>query len=153
MKKWIGLLVLVLGLALAAAPEKKDVTIAVGGKSLVVYLPLTVAEQLGDQYGFAATRVLEVDDVYDGEAYAERGSIQEYEDEMYGPFKEQCYPPRMSDTPSRLRWGARPIGIDNEYVFNKVLGLSLEEIAKLYGSEPPKGGLFGNFFGRRGKGK
>jgi len=47
MKKWIGLLVLVLGLALAAAPEKKNVTIAVGGKSLVVYLPLTVAEQLG----------------------------------------------------------------------------------------------------------
>ena len=47
MKKWIGLLVLILGLALAAAPEKKDVTIAVGGKSLVVYLPLTVAEQLG----------------------------------------------------------------------------------------------------------
>ncbi len=29
----------------------------------------------------------------------------------------------------------------------------LEEIAKLYGSEPPKGGFFGNFFGRRGKGK
>ena len=47
MKKWIGLLVLILGLALAAAPEKKNVTIAVGGKSLVVYLPLTVAEQLG----------------------------------------------------------------------------------------------------------
>lgn len=47
MKKWIGLLVLLLGLALAAAPEKKNVTIAVGGKSLVVYLPLTVAEQLG----------------------------------------------------------------------------------------------------------
>jgi len=47
MKKWIGLLVLIMGLALAAAPEKKNVTIAVGGKSLVVYLPLTVAEQLG----------------------------------------------------------------------------------------------------------
>ncbi len=89
-------------------------------------------EKLGDKYGFAATRVLEVDDVYNGEAYQERGSIQEYEDEMYGPFKEQCYPPRMSETPSRLRWGARPIGIDNEYVFNKVLGLSLEEIEKLH---------------------
>ncbi|WP_457630944.1 ABC transporter substrate-binding protein [Oceanithermus sp.] len=47
MKKWVGILILVLGLALAAAPEKKNVTIAVGGKSLVVYLPLTVAEQLG----------------------------------------------------------------------------------------------------------
>jgi len=47
MRKWVGLLVLVLGLALAGAPEKKNVVIAVGGKSLVVYLPLTVAEQLG----------------------------------------------------------------------------------------------------------
>ncbi len=47
MKKWAGLLAVVLGLALAGAPEKKNVTIAVGGKSLVVYLPLTVAEQLG----------------------------------------------------------------------------------------------------------
>ena len=47
MKKWFVVLALLLGLALAAAPEKKNVTIAVGGKSLVVYLPLTVAEQLG----------------------------------------------------------------------------------------------------------
>ncbi len=29
------------------APEKKDVTIAVGGKSLYYYLPLSIAEQLG----------------------------------------------------------------------------------------------------------
>jgi NitT/TauT family transport system substrate-binding protein len=47
MRKGIGALLLVLGLALAGAPEKPQVTLAVGGKSLVVYLPLTVAEQLG----------------------------------------------------------------------------------------------------------
>ncbi len=47
MKKWIAVLALVVGLALAGAPEKPKVTLAVGGKSLVVYLPLTVAEQLG----------------------------------------------------------------------------------------------------------
>ena len=88
-------------------------------------------EELGDKYGFAATRVLEVDDVYNDETYRERGSIQDYEDEMYGLFREPCYPPRMSETPSRLKWGARPIGIDNEYVFNKVLGLPLEEIKEL----------------------
>ncbi len=44
---WIGILALVASLAWAKAPEKKHVVIAVGGKSLVVYLPLTVAEQLG----------------------------------------------------------------------------------------------------------
>src|SRR6187399_2495594 len=33
--------------ALAQAPEKKKITIAVGGKSLFYYLPLTVAERKG----------------------------------------------------------------------------------------------------------
>lgn len=47
MRKGIGVLLLVLGLTLAGAPERPRVTLAVGGKSLVVYLPLTVAEQLG----------------------------------------------------------------------------------------------------------
>ncbi len=44
---WAVVLLLVASLALAKAPEKKHVVIAVGGKSLVVYLPLTVAERLG----------------------------------------------------------------------------------------------------------
>ena len=47
MRKWVLAVVALLGLAWATAPEKKHVVLAVGGKSLVVYLPLTVAEQLG----------------------------------------------------------------------------------------------------------
>ena len=47
-----GLAALAVGLAVAItagaqAPEKKKVTIAVGGKSLFYYLPLTVAERKG----------------------------------------------------------------------------------------------------------
>jgi NitT/TauT family transport system substrate-binding protein len=46
--RWI---ILLTGFALAAAvqaqPEKRDVHIAVGGKSAFYYLPLTIAEQLG----------------------------------------------------------------------------------------------------------
>ncbi|BAT71207.1 formyl-CoA transferase [Thermosulfidibacter takaii ABI70S6] len=87
--------------------------------------------KLADEYGFAATRVLEVDDVYHGEHFNERKAIQEYEDEVYGFFKEQAYPPRMSQTPSRVKWGARPVGFDNEYVFVNILGLPLEEVRKL----------------------
>ena len=41
-----GLAALPLGLA-AQTPEKKKITIAVGGKNLLYYLPLTVAEQKG----------------------------------------------------------------------------------------------------------
>jgi NitT/TauT family transport system substrate-binding protein len=33
--------------ALAQAPEKPQLTLAVGGKNLLYYLPLTIAEQLG----------------------------------------------------------------------------------------------------------
>ena len=53
MKRIIGALAaLVAGLAIATgataqAPEKKKITIAVGGKSLFYYLPLTVAERKG----------------------------------------------------------------------------------------------------------
>jgi NitT/TauT family transport system substrate-binding protein len=47
-----AIVTLVLGMALAApsfaqAPEKKKITIAVGGKNLFYYLPLTVAERKG----------------------------------------------------------------------------------------------------------
>jgi NitT/TauT family transport system substrate-binding protein len=48
--QWLSLAVLGVVLATGAAaqaPEKKKVTIAVGGKNLFYYLPLTVAERLG----------------------------------------------------------------------------------------------------------
>jgi NitT/TauT family transport system substrate-binding protein len=53
MSHWMARLVLILGAfpgclpAQAAAPEKPKVAIAVGGKSTLYYLPLTLAERLG----------------------------------------------------------------------------------------------------------
>ncbi|RLI81800.1 CoA transferase, partial [Archaeoglobales archaeon] len=69
-------------------------------------------------------------DAYHSEHFRERGAIQEYDDPLYGRLVEPCYPPRM-ETPSRIKWGARPLGFDNEYVFVKILGLSLDEVKKL----------------------
>ena len=43
----VGAAMLVAGSANAQAPEKKKVTIAVGGKNLFYYLPLAVAERQG----------------------------------------------------------------------------------------------------------
>ncbi|HEY6005278.1 MAG TPA: ABC transporter substrate-binding protein [Anaeromyxobacter sp.] len=46
---WLGLAVgsLTAGRAIAQAPETKKVTLAVGGKSLLYYLPVTIAERKG----------------------------------------------------------------------------------------------------------
>lgn len=86
---------------------------------------------LGDAHGFGASPVLEAKDVYHGEHFRERGAVQEYEDPLYGPMTQQCYPPVMSETPSRLKWSCRPLGFDNRYVLKKLLGLRDEEITRL----------------------
>ncbi|RLI74903.1 CoA transferase [Archaeoglobales archaeon] len=88
-------------------------------------------DDLGAKYGFASSPILDVQDAYYSEHYRERKAIFEYEDPLYGEMVEPCYPPRMSETPSRIKWGAKPIGFDNEYVFTKILGLTIEEVRKL----------------------
>ena len=88
-------------------------------------------EKLAGRHGFAASRVLEAEDAYNSKHYRERGAIQQYDDSLYKDMVQHCYPPRMSETPSRLKWSCRPIGFDNEYIFTKVLGLSLEKVKKL----------------------
>ena len=89
-------------------------------------------EELADKFGFAASRVLDVKDIYYSEHLRQRGSIQEYDDALYGPMVAANYPPRLSDTPSRIKWSSRPVGFDNEYVFTKILGLKLSEVEKLH---------------------
>ncbi len=88
-------------------------------------------EKIGSKFGFAASAVLDTRDVYYSEHCRARGSIQECDDEIYGPMVEPCYPPRLSETPSRLKWSSRPLGFDNEYVFTKILGMKLGDVRKL----------------------
>lgn len=87
--------------------------------------------ELGDRFGFAASRVLQAQDAYYSEHFRERGAIQEYDDPLYGHMVQQCYPPRLSETPSRLKWSSRPLGFDNRYVFTKILGLPYEKVVAL----------------------
>lgn len=88
-------------------------------------------EDLASRHGFAASRVLQVKDVYHGEHFRTRGTVQTYDDALYGEMTEPCYPPRLSETPGKLKWAARPIGMDNEYVLTKILGLSSEQVSEL----------------------
>jgi crotonobetainyl-CoA:carnitine CoA-transferase CaiB-like acyl-CoA transferase len=88
-------------------------------------------EELASRHGFAASRVLRVKDVYHSEHFRERGSVQTYDDALYGEMTEPCYPPRLSETPGKLKWAARPIGMDNEYVLTRILGLPSERVKEL----------------------
>jgi crotonobetainyl-CoA:carnitine CoA-transferase CaiB-like acyl-CoA transferase len=88
-------------------------------------------EALGNRHGFAASRILSAAEAYHSEHYRQRGAVQEYEDPVYGMMAQECYPPRLSETPSRVKWSSRPVGFDNRYVFQKILGLSLEKIKRL----------------------
>ncbi len=88
-------------------------------------------EELATKYGFAASKVLTTKDVYYSKHFRDRGAIQKFEDPIYGDMVEPCYPPRMSKTPSRLKWACRPLGFDNEYVLTKLMGLPLKEVKRL----------------------
>lgn len=88
-------------------------------------------EELGQKHGFAASRVITAKEAYHSKHFRDRQAIQEFDDALYGHMIEQCYPPRMSETPSRLKWCCRPLGFDNAYVLKKLLGLSDEKIKEL----------------------
>lgn len=87
--------------------------------------------ELADRAGFAASRVLNAQDAYYHKHFRERGAIQEYDDPLYGHMVQQCYPPRLSETPSRIKWSSRPLGFDNHYVFTKILGLPHQQVKNL----------------------
>jgi len=88
-------------------------------------------EALAAQHGFAAARVVSAADRYADAHLRARGAVWDYEDPLYGPMVEQGPAPKLSATPGRIRWAARPVGWHNEHVCRTVLGLSPSEIQGL----------------------
>ena len=69
-------------------------------------------------------------DVYESQHFRDRKTVWIFEDHLFGEVAE-VQSVKMSETPGRIKWVARPVGFDNEYVFIKLLGLSKEEIKAL----------------------
>jgi len=108
-------------------------------------------DALGELYRFGSAPVMGFKDHnYDPHLRA-RGMVWEIDDPVYGRVVEVGPVVKMSETPGRLRWSAKPVGFDNEYVFVKMLGLRPSELkaleekgvigkwAPLLGSMPPDG--------------
>jgi crotonobetainyl-CoA:carnitine CoA-transferase CaiB-like acyl-CoA transferase len=85
----------------------------------------------GEKFGFAASRVLNVEDIYNSGHFNERKAVWKFDDPLWGDL---CYPfaLHLGETPGRIRWSMRPVGFDNEYVLRKILGVSSEDVKHLY---------------------
>jgi crotonobetainyl-CoA:carnitine CoA-transferase CaiB-like acyl-CoA transferase len=88
-------------------------------------------EAAGVTYGFAAARVATAKDKYADEHLRARGSVWPYEDSLYGPMVEQGPPAKLSETPARLKWAAKPVGWHNQEVLVRLLGLTPARIKAL----------------------
>ncbi len=83
------------------------------------------------KHGFAAARVATAKDRYEDPHLRARGTVWEYEDPLYGRMVEHALGPKLSETPARIKWAAKPVGWHNHDVFTRLLGLSPSRIKAL----------------------
>jgi crotonobetainyl-CoA:carnitine CoA-transferase CaiB-like acyl-CoA transferase len=88
-------------------------------------------EVLAKRHGFSAAAVATAKDHYLDSHLRARGSVWEMEDPVYGKMVEHGPAPKLSETPLRYRWAAKPVGFHNEDVFGRLLGLSPDQIEEL----------------------
>ncbi|MCX8152223.1 MAG: CoA transferase [Archaeoglobaceae archaeon] len=101
-------------------------------------------EEIAEKYGFVASKIYNSKDFYEDEHFRSRRTVWIYEDHLWGELAE-VQAVKMSETPGRIKWTARPLGFDNEFVLTKILGMSLEEIKEL-----EKEGVIGKWSERKG---
>lgn len=88
-------------------------------------------DALGQKFGFAAAPVQHAKDHHADAHLRARGAVWQYEDPVYGDMVEYGPAPKLSKSPGRIKWAARPVGFHNEYVFRKLLGLTPSRIKAL----------------------
>lgn len=88
-------------------------------------------EAQAQRHGFAAAAVATAADHARDPHLRARGSVWEMEDAVYGPMVEHGPAPKLSETPARYKWAAKPVGFHSEYVLGRLLGLQPEELKAL----------------------
>jgi crotonobetainyl-CoA:carnitine CoA-transferase CaiB-like acyl-CoA transferase len=102
-------------------------------------------EAAARRHGFAAAAVATAKDHYEASHLRARGSVWEMEDPVYGTMVEHGPAPKLSETPARYKWAAKPVGFHNEYVLGRLLGLRPEQLRDL-----EEKGVIGKWADRRG---
>jgi crotonobetainyl-CoA:carnitine CoA-transferase CaiB-like acyl-CoA transferase len=95
--------------------------------------PRTRAEivRMSEEAGFSAAPVQGGRDQYHNPHLRARGTVWELDDPLYGRIDEFGPIPKLSESPGRIKWTAKPVGYHNDAVFGDLLGLSGEEREEL----------------------
>ena len=105
---------------------------------------------ISEEAGFSAAPVQGGRDQYRNPHLRARGTVWELDDPLYGRIDEFGPVPKLSESPGRIKWTAKPVGYHNDAVFGDLLGLSVEERedlerkkvigkwANVPGSRPPR---------------
>lgn len=88
-------------------------------------------ERLAGAHGYAATRVATAEDKYNDDHLRSRAAVWEHEDPLYGKMVEPGPGPKLSETPGRIRWAAKPVAWHNEEILYRLLGLAPSRIKEL----------------------
>ncbi len=104
-----------------------------------------------EEAGFSAAPVAGGRDQYRSRHLRARGTVWELSDPLYGRIDEFGPVPKLSESPGRIKWTAKPVGYHNEQVLGGLLGLSNAELealerkkvvgkwADVPGARPPRG--------------
>ena len=87
--------------------------------------------RVAEEAGFSSAPVVGGREQYHDPHLRARGTVWELDDPLYGRIDEYGPVPKLSESPGRIKWTAKPVGYHNEQVFGRLLGLSAEEMESL----------------------
>ncbi len=87
--------------------------------------------EIADRYSFVYGPVMNAKEICESPHYLERGAVREVEDPYYGRVTVAAMPPHLSETPARIKTLAKPVGADNENIYEKYLGLTTSDLEEL----------------------
>lgn len=86
-----------------------------------------VQDEISKKEGRAAAvvtgKVMQPSKTMEERNWWDRGLFKTVQDPAYGELTLQGPVWKMSETPPRLKWACRPVGADNEYIYQKYLGM------------------------------
>lgn len=75
--------------------------------------------------------IYSIDQIFRDPQFVAREAIVEVADEDFGTVRMQGPVPRFRRRPGRIRWAARGLAADNEYIYKEIVGLEDAEIQSL----------------------
>lgn len=75
--------------------------------------------------------VYSIDQIFRDPQFVAREAIVEVEDEDFGTVRMQGPVPRFRRRPGRIRWAAKGLAADNDYIYKEIVGLGDAEIQVL----------------------